>query len=198
LREELKKSKSKVLLPRHWEDKSFGKANPNNPVVGISLYEANAYCEWLFQNWNALPESKANTSLKPQSIRLTLETEWQKAAGGIIPQGRYAWDEKGKESTSLKEILRHANVGESGIGKTTPVNAYPLGKSPYGVMDMSGNVWEWQANYSSDKKLYLGLRGGSWGNIEDYARAAIRVNDDPRSGYGGIGFRTVAVPLPND
>lgn len=143
VREELKKSKSKVLLPRYWDYDDFGKLHPNHPVVGISWYEANAYCEWLFQNWGVLPESKANPSLKPGAIRLPLETEWQKAAGGATPEGRYAWDEPGVATTSLKEILRRANVDASGIGHTTPVNAYPLGKSPFGVMDMCGNVWEW-------------------------------------------------------
>jgi formylglycine-generating enzyme required for sulfatase activity len=147
LQEQLEESKSKVLLPRYWDDEDFGKTNPNHPVVGISWYEASAYCEWLFQNWEVLSESKANSPLKPQAIRLPLETEWATAAGGEEPAGRYAWDEVGKQTTSLKEIVRRANTNESGIGYTTSVNAYPLGKSPFGVMDMSGNVWEWQANY---------------------------------------------------
>ena len=197
LREELKKSKSKVLFPRYWEDENLGKTNTNHPVVGISWFEANAYCEWLFQNWNTLSESKANDSLKPQSIRLPLENEWQKAAGGIIPEGRFAWDETGKETTSLKEILRRANISESGIEKTTPVNAYPLGKSPYGVMDMSGNVWEWQANYKNMKEGYLGLRGGSWVNDVGDARVAIRFLSDPHNWISSIGFRVCACSLPN-
>ncbi len=204
LREELEKSKShypksKVLLPRHWDDERFGKTNPNNPVVGISWFEANAYCEWLFQNWYNLSESKANAPLKPQSIRLPLEFEWSKASGGINPEGRYAWDEIGKETTSLKEILRRANVEESGIGKTTAVDAYPLGKSLYGVMDMSGNIWEWQANYLIDKNQYLVLRGGSWSSNSANARVALRHSNVP--GYPDLlgswdyftGFRVVGI-----
>ncbi|MDP1547200.1 MAG: SUMF1/EgtB/PvdO family nonheme iron enzyme [Anaerolineales bacterium] len=199
VREELKKSKSKVLLPRHWEDKNFGKSNPNHPMVGISWYEANAYCEWLFQNWNTVSESKANPSLRPQAIRLPLEIEWQKAAGGVKPEGHYPWDEPNKATTSLKEILRRANVSESGIGHTTPVNAYPLGKSPFGVMDMCGNVWEWQANYSGQEyggQKALALRGGSWSNIEVLARVAVRLNLRPYYRDNLIGFRVV-VSLPN-
>lgn len=196
LREEMKKSESKVLLPRYWEDERFGKTNPNNPIVGISWYEANAYCEWLFQNWHTLSESTANASVKPQSIRLPLETEWAKAAGGITPKGRYAWDDLGKETTSLKEILRRANVSKSGIGKTTPVDTYPLGKSSYGVMDMSGNVWEWHANYSNDKNTYLGLSGGSWYSNEAHACVSLRNDYNPNSGSNAVGFRAV-VFLPN-
>jgi len=130
LREELKKANSKVLLPRHWDDKNFGKSSPNNPVAGISWYEASAYAEWLSQNWEKLPESKANLSLKPQAMRLPLETEWVVAAGGETPDGRFPWDEAGKATTSLKEILRRANITDNGIGHTIPVNSYPLGKSP--------------------------------------------------------------------
>ncbi|MFZ5857342.1 MAG: SUMF1/EgtB/PvdO family nonheme iron enzyme [Chloroflexota bacterium] len=162
LKEQLKESKSKVLLPRYWDDKNFGKSNPNHPVVGISWYEASAYCEWLFQNWDSLAESKANPLALPQSIRLPLETEWVTAAGGDKPEDRYPWDETGKETVSLKEILRRVNVIEGEIGHTTPVTQYPLGESPFRVADMAGNVWEWQANYSDKDRDWLALRGGSW------------------------------------
>jgi formylglycine-generating enzyme required for sulfatase activity len=194
VREELKKSKSKVLIPRYWDAKNFGRENPNHPVVGISWYEANAYCEWLFQNWHALPESKANPSLKPQAIRLPLEIEWEQAAGGVQPEGRYPWDEPGKATTSLKEILRRANVNGSGSGYTTSVNAYPLGKSPYGVMDMAGNVWEWQSNYYGKNHDFLGLRGGSWFDDVGSARVSIRSIVPPNLRDSGIGFR-VSVSL---
>ena len=195
LQEQLKKSKteSKVLLPRQWDDKNFGKSNPNHPVVGISWYEASAYCEWLFQNWNILSESKANSSLKPHAIRLPLETEWVTAAGGEEPEGRYPWDETGKETTSLKEVLRRSNINDNEIGHTTSVNVYTLGKSPFGVMDMAGNVWEWQVNYRNEKENWLGLRGGSWTRNHSYARVAISHYHPAYNWYFGIGFR-VAVP----
>jgi formylglycine-generating enzyme required for sulfatase activity len=63
-------------------------------------------------------------------------------------------------------------------------------------MDMTGNVWEWQANYSSDKKQYLGLRGGSWSLSEDYARVAFRYDFSPHYRSLNFGFRVVSA-LPN-
>jgi len=194
LKEQLKESKSKVLLPRYWNDKNFGIVNPNHPVVGISWYEASAYGEWIFQNWDALPESKANPAAKPQTIRLPLEIEWATAAGGEKPSDRYPWDEAGKATTLLKDKLRRSNISESGIGHTTPVNAYPLGKSPFGVMDMAGNVWEWQANFSNESQNYLGLRGGSWFNLGYNARVSFRFDVHPLDWDDDIGFRVALSP----
>jgi len=198
LQGKLKKAKSKVLSPSLWDDKDFGKSNPNNPVVGISYYEACAYCAWLFQNWDTVAESKANSSLKPHAIRLPLENEWTRAAGGEDPAERYPWDETGKSIASLKEIIRRANILESGIGHTTPVNAYELGRSLFGVVDMSGNVWEWQANYTNFKNIrnsFLRVRGGSWKDIQDCALVAHRRCYLPYYRYPNFGFR---VCLPSD
>ncbi len=197
LREQLKQSRSKVLCPRYWDDNNFGISNPNHPVVGITWYEASSYCEWLFQNWNVLAESKANLSLKLQAIRLPLELEWEAAAGGNEPKGRYPWDEGGRITTSLKDVIRRANIEESGIGQTTPVKQYPLGKSLFGVMDMKGNVWEWQANSSGYELLgqkSLSLRGGSWDNAE-FARTSLsRYFFYPQQRANNIGFRVVCIP----
>jgi len=73
---------------------------------------------------------------------------------------------------------------------------YPQGKSIKGVMDMAGNVWEWQANYSSKEKRYLGLRGGSWGGYENLARVSFRSLYLPSNWYNFFGFRVV-VSLPS-
>jgi formylglycine-generating enzyme required for sulfatase activity len=194
LKEQLEESKQKVLLPRYWDDKDFGISNPNHPVVGISWYEASAYSEWLFQNWDTLTESKANPAVKPQAIRLPLETEWTTAAGGETPPDRYPWDEAGKATTLLKDKLRRSNISESGIGHTTPVNTYPLGRSPFGVMDMAGNVFEWQANYRDSDHDALRLRGGSWGRDDYFARVSFRYGSPPVSWYDLIGFRVVVFP----
>jgi len=181
-----------VLLPRYWRDPRFGISRRNAPVVGISWYEASAYCRWLLENWEALEEGKAGLP-KPKEIRLPLETEWVSAAGGEDPQERFPWDKKGV-TKKIEEITQRANVNESGIHRTTPVWMYPQGGSTKGVMDMAGNVWEWQANYQDVKNGWLGLRGGSWGNSVEYARVSFRINDRPHYGLYYVGFRVAFLP----
>jgi formylglycine-generating enzyme required for sulfatase activity len=197
LQEELKKAKSKTLVPRFWDHEDFGRSNPHHPVVGVSWYEANAYCEWLFQNWDHLPEGKGNPQLKPQLIRLPLETEWIVASGGGTPVGRYPWDGAESVTTSLKMVLQRANVEENGFGHTTPVYAYPLGKSPFGVMDMVGNVWEWQANFFIKDYEWLAFRGGSWYLNQSVARVSGRQFfhiSRPTKAWNDYGFRVVCLP----
>jgi formylglycine-generating enzyme required for sulfatase activity len=186
-----------VLLPRYWRDPRFGVNRRHAPVVGISWYEASAYCKWLTQNWQNLPEAQFLSSFIPQPsslvFRLPLETEWAQAAGGG-EKDRFAF---GELKDPKQEITAYANTSESGINRTTPVWMYPQGARPAGAMDMSGNVWEWQANYSSNDKKYLGLRGGSWDDYGDLARVSIRYNVLPYDRYYYFGFRLVAVSLPN-
>jgi formylglycine-generating enzyme required for sulfatase activity len=189
LQKSLKDEEENILYPRYWRDPRFGVSRRNAPVVGISWYEAGAYCKWLLENWNELEEAKRG-ALKPKLIRLPTETEWEFAAGGQEPENRHAFGEL-KDS---KEIVRYANTRESDINRTTPVWMYPQGESPHHLLDMSGNVWEWQANYSSDKKQYLGLRGGSWDNDGSYARVSFRFGSPPYSWNVNIGFRVAFLP----
>jgi formylglycine-generating enzyme required for sulfatase activity len=126
-----------------------------------------------------------------------LETEWTVAAGGGTPAGRYPWDDEESVTTSLKVILQRANVEESGFGHTTPVYAYPLGKSPFGVMDMVGNVWEWQANFFIKDYEWLAFRGGSWYLNQSVARVSGRQFfhiSRPNKAWNDYGFRVVALP----
>ncbi len=188
----------KRVIPKYWNDQNFGISNPENPVAGITWFESNAYCNWLIRHWNGMAESGANASLHPLLIRLPLETEWVTAAGGENPVKRYPWDTARKATTDIKEIVKRANIEESHIGHTTPVNAYLRGVSPYGVMDMAGNVWEWQANYRNMEEGRLGLRGGSWLDSADFARVSIRDHDTtlPLLSALRFGFRVV-VTIPN-
>jgi formylglycine-generating enzyme required for sulfatase activity len=183
-------------LPEHWDDAHFGITNPDNPAVGITWYEANAYCNWLVRHWNELAESYVNSSLRPRLIRLPLDTEWTIAAGGETPPERYPWDTPGKATDDEKEILRRANVEESYIGHTTPVNASWRGASPYEVMDMAGNVDEWQANYHDMMRGNLSVRGGSWYWSLNWACVSITGRNycHPNFRNNNIGFRVVALP----
>ncbi|MBU2611713.1 MAG: formylglycine-generating enzyme family protein [Chloroflexi bacterium] len=193
-------SENGVLYPRSWRDPRFGIARRNAPVVGISWHEANAYCKWLAQNWKGLPEAESISSFSlPNSsfsFRLPTEAEWVAAAGGD-ENDRYAWDKGSKVTSKVEDIVRCANVDESGIGRTTPVWMYPQGESPHHVMDMSGNVWEWQANYSGNEyggEKALALRGGSWGYRRVGARVSVRDNVLPNNRNISFGFRVAAFP----
>lgn len=182
-----------VLYPRFWRDLRFGSTRPSTPVVGVSWFEANAYCKWLLENWDELEGGRQGLA-KPMSLRLPTEPEWELAAGGREPRERYAWDE-GRVTEDLADITRRANIAESKIQRTTPVWMYPQGASPAGVLDMSGNVWEWQANYRDEKSGWLGLRGGSWLVDHDRARVSYRFSlGFPPLRDFSFGFRVVSPP----
>ena len=185
------------VLPRYWGDARFGAGRRNAPVVGVSWYEANAYCQWLAEHeeqpeWEMLKAA----GLEPGGVQLRLptEAEWVQAAGGEEGE-RYAW---GQLSDPQKEIVRYANTEESGLGRTTPVWMYPQGESqPHRLMDMSGNVWEWQANFRDKDHAVLALRGGSWYFDFSYARVAPRGSGGPHYGNDDYGFRLAVFALPH-
>lgn len=144
--------------PYLWDDARFNGAN--QPVVGVSWYEAVAYCRWL-----------TATLHDGYEYRLPTEAEWEVAARGQAAR-RYAWGDDWKA-----EI---ANTQELGLGVTTPVGLFPAGATPEGVLDLTGNVWEWCADWydgkeyarrvgqvvrdpgGPDKGESKVLRGGSW------------------------------------
>jgi len=189
-----------VRSPRtsFWEKDMYGKARPSAPVVGVTWYQANAYCRWLLKHWEELPESKGLAS--PKLVRLPTSVEWTQAAGGEGPPERFPWDLQGKV-TPDEQVKQFANTWDSAIHCTTPVWMYPGGASPYGVIDLSGNVWEWQANYGGAWRRNLALgtgwvhkRGGSWKFKIKYARVAeARINHYPNLGDETTGFRVVCL-----
>ncbi|MGC8786224.1 MAG: SUMF1/EgtB/PvdO family nonheme iron enzyme [Anaerolineae bacterium] len=152
--------------PYNWdrEKRTYPEGKANHPVVLVSWNDAQAYCNWL----------KKTTGW---DFRLPTEEEWEKAARGT--DGReWPW---GNEFHSEK-----ANTVESGIGDTTPVGCYPDSASPYGCLDMAGNVWEWTA--SEDEGGHRVLRGGSWYGKQYLARCAFRLRHGPASGAAMLGF----------
>jgi len=199
--------------PSAWDDPNFGFVNKNVPVVAATWYEANAYCKWVLRHWRELPESKANPSLQPVEVRLPTRKEWLIAAGGDNPLNRFPWDAPGKVTKNVREIFRRANVAHQ-VDHTAPVDAYPEGVSPYGVMDMCGNVWEWLANpFMSERRVLdkeqlengehtgwmspegyalMELCGGSWKEFENSANISGRKADFPESREWDWGFMLVA------
>lgn len=137
--------------PYHWVDGKVPQGKEKHPVVYVNWFDADAFCHW-------------------KGKRLPTEEEWEKAArgenGNIYPWGN-EW------------VLTKSNNPYKHSTGTEPVGSYPEGKSPYGLDDMSGNVWEWvdsyylphpgntvpKAAYSKDKRV---LKGGSWFDCLSY------------------------------
>jgi formylglycine-generating enzyme required for sulfatase activity len=175
--------------PFFWDDPE--RNAPNLPVVGVTWYEAEAYCNWL-------------SEITGQKFRLPTEAEWEKAArwdqGRLWPWGD-EWDPD------------KCNSADGKLGGATPVGMYPSGASPYGVLDMVGNVWEWCADWwdgdaykkrqGQDVRDPTGtpssparvMRGGAWDLNRGYCRAAARSGAGPVDFDDGLGFRVVRAPV---
>ena len=177
---------------------SFGLSN--HPVVGITWYEALAYCRWLTEQlraWQGTPEPLVSLLQGGWEVQLPSESQWEKAARGI--DGRvYPW---GAKPDSDK-----VNYMDTGIGATSTVGCFPGGRSPYGVEDLSGNVWEWCCTKWEDSyEHYRGdndlegtasrvLRGGAFGSSGGLVRCAGRDRDNPNARDYNFGFRLVLFP----
>lgn len=157
--------------------------------MNVTWFESVAYTRWLTQQLrDQLP--------KDYVVRLPTEAEWEKAARNSDDR-RYPW---GNDQWTVDR----ANV-EISIGHVTPVGMYPQGRTPTGVYDLSGNVWEWTQGLwkaypyqpAKDKRNDLNsggervLRGGSWILYRDRARCAFRYWSDPDDFDFNIGFRVV-------
>ncbi len=153
------------------------RAKQDHPVTCVSWHDALAFCKWA-------------------GVRLPTEAEWEKAArgpdGGIWP-----WGDRAPNSGVCNFNMT--------VGDTTPVGSYPDGKSPYGLLDVAGNVWEWTSSLFRPYKYDAGegredpktdggrtLRGGSFGNVAQLVRCACRGWGLPLSRGGSLGFRVVS------
>jgi formylglycine-generating enzyme required for sulfatase activity/energy-coupling factor transporter ATP-binding protein EcfA2 len=177
------------LRSRYDDDKKFN--GDDQPVVGITWYDTRAYCFWLSCLDAVIREDtrvlKGDLRRWASVYRLPTEEEWEWTAGGEADGStrEYPWPkEKGKPNKNL------ANYGVH-VGATTPVDRYPEGATPHGLMDMAGNVFEWMENLYRKDELWRALRGGSWINDVSSLRCSARGSYYPDSWGYYRGFRVV-------
>ena len=179
---------AKKMLSEYEDNRKFN--GDEQPVVGISWYAARAYCLWLsfLEARNQQADKELRTAELARIYRLPDEWQWQRAAGGRLENGeprKYPWpQDKGELNEKLANFNRN-------IGYTSAVGRYPEGATPEGLMDMAGNVWEWQENWHDEKKERRALRGGSWLNITNFMPCAIRGGNVPHFRFDNVGFRVL-------
>ena len=174
-----------VEPPSHWRGSQPPRGLENHPVVNVSWDAAQTYCRWLGIKIERL-------------VRLPTEAEWEKAARGALDKREYPWGE-------WQEM--RCNSVELGLSETTPVGLFLSGASPYGVLDMVGNVWEWcQSAYQPypykpddgrenvSKNSGRVVRGGAFLSYRGSGRCACRVRHFPYDRFNYIGFRVLVSP----
>ncbi|MFH0755279.1 MAG: SUMF1/EgtB/PvdO family nonheme iron enzyme [bacterium] len=191
-REFLKRLKDKV--PIYWLNERFGKGRQLAPVMGVSWYEAMAYCRWWTHTYGEQWAEKQEVVI----MRLPTEAEWEFAARGF--EGReYPW------GNTPEPDSERVNYGESQLRQTSTVGSYPLGATPEEVFDLAGNVWEWCYDWYAkdyygrssnkdpigpDSGAYRVLRGASWHLIlPKYFRGGYRYYFNPENRHLIISMR---------
>lgn len=162
-----------------------------HPVLHVSWHDARAYCYWA-------------------GLRLPTEAEWEYAARGALEQQRYPWGNEHEPNRQHRMNVWQGkfptlNSKEDGYVGTAPVNAFP--PNNYGLYNMTGNVWEWCADWFNPTYHVNGprrnpkgppagthkvMRGGSYLCHESYCfryRVAARSANTPDSSTGNLGFR---------
>lgn len=147
------------------------------PREMVTWYDAVAFCRWL-------------SARMGQNITLPTQGQWQRAAQGDTKR-IYPWGDTFE--------TKYANTRESGLKMTTLVTRYHDGISPYGVMDMAGNVWEWCLNakgeYSNNVDLSTNatraVHGGSFVSVHQRSQITFHYYLNPQTYYSSIGFRLV-------
>lgn len=175
--------------PAYWETVDLAE-HGERPVIGVTWEDAEAYCTWAGK-------------------RLPTEAEWEKAARGT-DERKYPWGNK-KPSPALANYALGARFSYSQV--LMPVGTYKESKSPYGLFDMGGNVWEWTQDWydgayyekspeknptGPDKGQFKVLRGGSWSDMAKYMLTYGRFKLPPSTRNSYTGFRCARAVTPTD
>ncbi len=164
-------------------DHMFPQNLENHPVVNVTWQEASEFC-------------------RKEKGRLPSEAEWERAARGdeglvypwgnqLVPENVIFLDTGGEGSKLKVGSFALEESGETLLGGTKPVGSIKNGKSPFGIYDMAGNVWEWLDGWYDDKKKMRLLKGGSWLSPASSVRAAVRLGDLGDGQFNDYGFRCV-------
>jgi formylglycine-generating enzyme required for sulfatase activity len=171
--------------PSHWKDKRFS-SDDAQPVVGVTWEDAAEFCRWA-------------------GGRLPTEAEWEYAARGSTGSRRFPWGD------ALPDATRAHCHQDIGFGGTQAVGLAKAGASPFGVLDLAGNVFEWCADwYSADyyarspqenptgpaSGTLRVIRGGAWISLPDACHAAARGKSRPESRSLLVGIRVVRAGPP--
>jgi formylglycine-generating enzyme required for sulfatase activity len=181
--------------PSHVRKRATG-AGDRHPVVYVSSLEAIKFCQWL-------------STRERKKYRLPTEAEWEYAARGTDGR-KYPWGNHDGRGDLANFADRNTVFAwsdreiDDGYPESSPVGAFPFGASPFGMEDMSGNVWEWCLDYlepyrgtaqvnprgptNGAKRVY---RGGSWKSRFNSLRATVRGSNMPNYSCNDLGFRVV-------
>ena len=146
----------------------------DHPVAQVSWVDAQAYCNW-------------------RGLRLPTDMEWEYAARGSDAR-RYPWGNEAPRNSGRQRANYGADTccapdDQDGYALTAPVGRYPHGASPFGGLDMAGNVWEWVADSYPGKPGWRIIRGGGWGNNPYCLRTSYRHANAPTASLDMVGFR---------
>ncbi|HZF12083.1 MAG TPA: SUMF1/EgtB/PvdO family nonheme iron enzyme [Thermoanaerobaculia bacterium] len=177
--------------PLYWRDRRF--SSPEQPVVGVSWEDAQAFCRWLGEVWG-------------RAVMLPSEAQWELASRGATGR-KYPWGDEPPDATRACFGLDWEK------GQPAPVGSCPAGRGPFGTLDQAGNVWEWCRDAWDDKTyvkraaarevprdpIAVGsegsvrvVRGGGWFSPAGHLRAAFRDRYPSWRRYDVVGFRVAA------